>query len=31
VLDLSLEAARRLDMVRKGSAKVMIEIVKTGQ
>jgi rare lipoprotein A len=28
VLDVSLEAARRLDMVRKGSAKVMIEIVK---
>ncbi|MBM3278854.1 MAG: septal ring lytic transglycosylase RlpA family protein [Candidatus Handelsmanbacteria bacterium] len=29
VLDVSLEAARRLDMVRKGSAKVMIEIVKS--
>lgn len=28
VLDLSLEAAKRLDMVRKGSAKVMIEIIK---
>lgn len=31
VLDVSLEAAKRLDMVRKGSAKVMIEIVKAGQ
>lgn len=29
VLDVSLEAARRLDMVRKGSAKVMIEIVES--
>jgi rare lipoprotein A len=28
VLDVSLEAARRLDMIRKGSAKVMIEIVQ---
>ncbi len=31
VLDVSLEAAKRLDMVRKGSAKVMIEIVKAAQ
>ena len=31
VLDVSLEAARRLDMVRKGSAKVMIEIVETAK
>ena len=31
ILDLSLEAAKRLDMVRKGSAKVMIEIVKAAQ
>ena len=29
VLDVSLEAARRLDMVRKGSAKVMIEVVES--
>jgi len=29
ILDLSLGAARELDMVRKGSAKVMIEVVKS--
>lgn len=29
VLDVSLEAARQLDMVRKGSAKVMIELVSS--
>lgn len=29
ILDLSLAAARELDMIRKGSAKVMIEVVKS--